>query len=75
MPVAVDSGPGGSPGRFDRVTRYTNEAVLPFYVLHQTPIVIIGFYVVQWDLNLSPSTWSSAWSLVVTLAVYDLLVA
>lgn len=27
-----------------------NEAVLPFYVLHQTVLVIIGFYVVQWPL-------------------------
>ncbi len=29
---------------------YSNEAVLPFYILHQTAILIIGFYVVQWPL-------------------------
>jgi len=27
--------------------RYGNEAVLPFYILHQTAIVIIGFYVLR----------------------------
>ncbi|OHB80131.1 MAG: hypothetical protein A2Z25_24630 [Planctomycetes bacterium RBG_16_55_9] len=27
--------------------RYANEAVLPFYILHQTIILIIGYYIVQ----------------------------
>ena len=27
--------------------RYANEAVLPFYILHQTVILAIGYYVVQ----------------------------
>jgi hypothetical protein len=34
----------------DRAIRYANQAVLPVYVLHQTVIVMIGFYVVQWDV-------------------------
>jgi surface polysaccharide O-acyltransferase-like enzyme len=25
-----------------------NEAVLPFYVLHQSVLIIVGFYVIQW---------------------------
>jgi hypothetical protein len=29
--------------------RYTNKAVLPFYALHQTVILTIGFYVVRWN--------------------------
>jgi peptidoglycan/LPS O-acetylase OafA/YrhL len=29
--------------------KYTNEAVLPFYILHQTVIVIIGYYMVDWQ--------------------------
>jgi peptidoglycan/LPS O-acetylase OafA/YrhL len=33
----------------NRFLKYANEAVLPFYILHQTVIVIIGFYVGQWD--------------------------
>jgi glucans biosynthesis protein C len=28
-----------------------NEAVLPFYILHQTVLLLIGFVVVQWDWN------------------------
>ena len=30
--------------------RYTTPAVYPFYILHQTIIVISGYYVVQWPL-------------------------
>ncbi|MDD4859569.1 MAG: acyltransferase family protein [Dehalococcoidales bacterium] len=32
---------------------YANEAVLPFYILHQTVILLIGFFVVQWSLPVS----------------------
>ena len=30
---------------------YASEAVLPFYILHQTVIIVVGYYVVRWDLN------------------------
>ncbi len=30
---------------------YAREAVLPFYILHQTVIIVVGYYVVRWDLN------------------------
>jgi glucan biosynthesis protein C len=30
--------------------RYTNKAVYPFYILHQTAIVVVGYYVLQWRL-------------------------
>ena len=29
-----------------------NQGILPFYILHQTVIVIFGYYVVQWDLSI-----------------------
>ncbi len=32
--------------------RYTNEAVYPFYIIHQTITVILAYYIVQWDINL-----------------------
>jgi glucan biosynthesis protein C len=55
--------------------RCANEAVLPIYVLHQTPIVIIGFYVVQWRAGvLTKYLTISLASLAITLLVYDLLV-
>ena len=30
--------------------RYAGEAVLPFYILHQTVLLIIGYFVVQWAI-------------------------
>lgn len=30
--------------------KHANEAVLPFYILHQTVIVTLGFFVVQWAI-------------------------
>jgi glucans biosynthesis protein C len=29
--------------------RYANDAVLPVYMLHQTIIVVLGYYVIQWN--------------------------
>ena len=37
--------------RNSSLLKYSNQAVYPFYILHQTIIVIIGFYVVQTDDN------------------------
>ncbi len=31
----------------NRFLQYTNQAVYPFYILHQTVIVILGYYIVQ----------------------------
>jgi peptidoglycan/LPS O-acetylase OafA/YrhL len=52
-----------------------NEAVLPFYVLHQPAIVVIAFYVVQWDMGILPK-WLmlSTLALALILAVYVLVV-
>jgi glucans biosynthesis protein C len=33
--------------------RYASEASYPFYILHQTVIVAIGYYVVQWDIGIA----------------------
>ena len=41
-----------------------NEAVLPIYVLHQPAIVLIAFYVVQWNMGILPK-----WLIIATLAV------
>jgi hypothetical protein len=54
---------------------YANEAVLPFYILHQTVILLIGFYIVQWNAGmLSKYFLISTISLVATIALYDLCV-
>jgi hypothetical protein len=31
---------------------YANEAVLPFYLFHQTIILCIGWFVIRWDVGL-----------------------
>jgi hypothetical protein len=39
------------PSWRDKLADYSREAQLPFYVLHQLPIIVIGFYVVGWPIN------------------------
>ena len=54
---------------------YASQAAYPFYILHQTVIVTIGYYVVQWNIPLLPKFLIIAsGALVVTLLAYDLLV-
>lgn len=35
-----------------RFLKYANTAVLPFYILHQTVIVLVGYYVVQMNASM-----------------------
>jgi glucan biosynthesis protein C len=61
--------------RYDAIGHYVKEAVLPFYVLHQTPIVVIGFYAVQWRVGVLPKYLTiSLAALALTLVTYDLCV-
>jgi len=57
------------------ILRYANEAVLPFYVLHQTVIIMIGYYVVKWHTGIPQKyLFISTTALIATLLAYDLLV-
>jgi glucan biosynthesis protein C len=38
----------------NRWLRYAQENVLPFFVVHQPVIVVIAFFVVQWELGILP---------------------
>ena len=52
---------------------YAQEAQLPFYVLHFTPIVVIGFFVVQWEVSvLTKFIVISLSSFAVTLLLCDI---
>ena len=54
---------------------YRREAQLPYYVLHQTPIIMIGYNVIQRNLPVLAKFWIiSLASLAVTLLVHELLV-
>jgi glucan biosynthesis protein C len=59
----------------NRFLAYANEAVLPFYILHQTVIITIGYYVVQWNIDIALKYLIIAsTSFIVIMAVYELLV-
>jgi peptidoglycan/LPS O-acetylase OafA/YrhL len=74
--------PAGSPPglpasalRWRRVARYGNEAVLPFYVLHEPVIVVVAWVVVRWPAPLPVKYLSVvAASFILTLALYEALV-
>ncbi|MFC2029192.1 acyltransferase family protein [Chloroflexota bacterium] len=74
-PQPTPSAAPRKPSLMDRVAGYAGEAQLPFYVLHMTPIVIIGFYVVQGQAGpLVKYLAIVLCTLVVTLVVYDIAV-
>lgn len=35
-----------------------SEGLYPFYILHQTVIIAVGYYVCQWDWSISAKYWS-----------------
>jgi len=55
--------------------KYANEAVLPFYILHQTVLLLIGYFVVQWAIP-DLAKWAIIFvsSFTVIMAVYEYLV-
>ncbi len=67
---------GGQPERVSLVHRagaYANDAVLPFYVLHETVIVVIAFFVLRWRIGGGTQyLLISLLSLAATLLLYDL---
>jgi glucans biosynthesis protein C len=58
-----------------RFLNYANEAVLPFYILHQTLIIVIGYYVVQWNTGIGLKYLTTTiTSFIAIMAIYELLV-
>jgi len=54
---------------------YGNEAVLPFYLFHQTVILAVGFFVIPWDMGiLLKLLIIAAISFPLILAMYEVLV-
>jgi hypothetical protein len=59
----------------NRFLGYTNEAVLPFYILHQTLIVVIGYSVIQVSMGIAPKYLiTTISSFIAIVAIYELLV-
>jgi len=58
----------------NRVLRYTTDAVLPVYIVHQTIIIALGFYIVKWDTSIVPKYFLvGVATLVLSLAVYEIV--
>lgn len=61
-----------TPGR---VLAYGNESIMPFYLLHQPVIIVIAYYVVQWDAGLlTKMAVIVGGSFVATMALYEVLI-
>lgn len=59
----------------NRVVKYANEAVLPFYILHQTMIVLIGFYIANWNTSvILKYIILSTLSFVLIFSIYELVI-
>lgn len=59
----------------NELLKYAREAVLPFYILHQTVIVTFGFYLAHWETSVMVKYITlAALSFTVIIATYDLLI-
>jgi peptidoglycan/LPS O-acetylase OafA/YrhL len=55
--------------------KYWREAQLPFFVLHQPVIIVIAYYVVQWDTGILPKLLVVVVSsFLVTVGLYELFI-
>jgi glucan biosynthesis protein C len=54
--------------------KYANEAVLPFYILHQTVLLCVGYFVVRWAIP-DPLKWLiiASISFVTVMGLYELV--
>jgi surface polysaccharide O-acyltransferase-like enzyme len=60
-------------GLLRRMSAYANDAVLPFYVLHETVIVVVAYFVLAWPVAGGAQYCVIALvSLATTLLLYDL---
>jgi glucan biosynthesis protein C len=54
---------------------YGNEAVLPFYLFHQTIILCVGWYVISWDMGITTKFMIiSVISFVIIMILYTLFI-
>ncbi|MFC1980540.1 acyltransferase family protein, partial [Chloroflexota bacterium] len=59
----------------NKVVNYGNDVVLPFYILHQTIILVVGWFVITWDVGILPKYLIIVVvSFVLIMALYELLI-
>lgn len=55
--------------------KYANEAVLPFYILHQTVIVMLGYYIADWNAGvITKYIVLTTASFMLCIVLYDLAI-
>ncbi len=55
--------------------KYINEALYPFYILHQTVIIAIGYYICQTNWSVAAKFWSISFlTLATCLSIYFILI-
>ena len=50
-----------------------NEGLYPFYILHQTVIIAIGYYVCQWDWSIAAKFWTISLSTLISCVTFYLV--
>ncbi|MFC1958347.1 class I SAM-dependent methyltransferase [Chloroflexota bacterium] len=59
----------------NKLVNYGNDAVLPFYILHQTIILVVGWFVITSDIGILPKfLFIIVVSFVLIMALYELLI-
>lgn len=59
----------------NRALKYTGEAVLPFYILHQSVIIVIGYLIIDWTAPVMLQyLFLAGASFVTIMALYELFV-
>ncbi len=57
------------------VLQYTNKAVYPFYILHQTVLLGLGYYIIKTELSIfTKYTLIVMGTFFITMIVYDLII-
>ncbi len=59
----------------NKVLQYFNGTVLPFFILHQTVIVGVGFYVIKWNISaLAKFFFIDIFSLILIFLIYEVFI-
>jgi Gpi18-like mannosyltransferase len=59
----------------NKVLGYGNEAVMPFYLFHQTIILTVGWFVLPWNMgNAFKFLVITIVSFILTMALYDIVI-
>jgi glucan biosynthesis protein C len=59
----------------NRLLVYGGEAIMPFYLLHQPVIIVLAYFVVQWEVGIWPKILVVVvGSFFITMAIYEVLV-